>query len=247
MTLEDKIALCNGADFWHSKAMEQYGIPAITMSDGPHGLRCQKGESDMLGVNNSEPATCFPTAVTSGASWDTQLLRAEGQAIGEEGLSLGVDVVLGPGVNIKRDPRCGRNFEYFSEDPYLAGQMGSAWVKGAESTGVGTSLKHFAVNNQEYKRFNGNSQLDERTLREIYLPAFEATVKNARPSTVMCAYPALNGVHCSDNKLLLNDILRGEWGFEGLVVTDWGALCDRVKAMEAGCDLSMPGGSDYME
>ena len=247
MSLEDKIALCNGADFWHSKAMEQYGIPAITMSDGPHGLRCQKGESDMLGVNNSEPATCFPTAVTSGASWDTDLLKAEGQAIGDEGLSLGVDVVLGPGVNIKRDPRCGRNFEYFSEDPYLAGRMGTAWVAGAESTGVGTSLKHFAANNQEYKRFNGNSQMDERTLREIYLPAFEMTVKASQPATVMCAYPALNGVHCSDNKRLLGDILRGEWGFEGLVVTDWGALCDRVRAMEAGCDLSMPGGSDYME
>ena len=227
--------------------MERYGIPAFTMSDGPHGLRFQKGESDMLGVNNSEPATCFPTAVTSGASWDTELLKAEGQAIGEEGLSLGVDVVLGPGVNIKRDPRCGRNFEYFSEDPYLAGQMGAAWIVGAEGTGIGTSLKHFAANNQEYKRFNGNSQMDERTLREIYLPAFETSVKNAQPATVMCAYPGLNGVHCSDNKMLLNDILRKEWGFKGLVVTDWGALCDRVRAMEAGCDLSMPGGSDYME
>lgn len=247
MSLEDKIAICNGADFWHSKAMERYGIPAFTMSDGPHGLRFQKGESDMLGVNNSEPATCFPTAVTSGASWDTELLKAEGQAIGEEGLSLGVDVVLGPGVNIKRDPRCGRNFEYFSEDPYLAGQMGAAWIVGAEGTGIGTSLKHFAANNQEYKRFNGNSQMDERTLREIYLPAFETSVKNAQPATVMCAYPGLNGVHCSDNKMLLNDILRKEWGFKGLVVTDWGALCDRVRAMEAGCDLSMPGGSDYME
>ena len=247
MTLEDKISLCNGADFWHSKAMEQYGIPSFMMSDGPHGLRVQKGEADMLGINNSEPATCYPTAVTSGATWDTELLKAEGQAIGEEGLFLGTDVVLGPGVNIKRDPRCGRNFEYFSEDPYLAGQMGTAWVQGAESTGIGTSLKHFAANNQEYKRFNGNSQLDERTLREIYLPAFETVVKEAQPSTVMCAYPMLNGVHCSDNKKLLTDILRDEWGFQGLVVTDWGALCDRVRAMEAGCDLSMPGGSNYME
>ena len=247
MSLEEKISICNGADFWHSKSMERYSIPAFMMSDGPHGLRVQKGEADMLGVNKSEPSTCFPTAVTSGASWDRELLWAEGQAIGEEGLSLGTDVVLGPGVNIKRDPRCGRNFEYFSEDPYLAGQMGAAWVKGAQSTGIGTSLKHFAANNQEYKRFNGNSQLDERTLREIYLPAFETVVKEAQPATVMCAYEMLNGVHCSDNKRLLNDILRDEWGFEGLVVTDWGALCDRVKAMEAGCDLSMPGGSDYME
>lgn len=247
MALEDKISLCNGADFWHSKAMKKYGIPSFMMSDGPHGLRVQKGEADMLGVNKSEPATCFPTAVTGGATWDTELIRAEGKAIGEEGLSLGTNVVLGPGVNIKRDPRCGRNFEYFSEDPFVAGQMGAAWVEGAQSTGIGTSLKHFAANNQEYKRFNGNSQMDERTLREIYLSAFETVVKKAQPATVMCAYPMLNGVHCSDNKMLLNDILREEWGFKGLVVTDWGALCDRVKAMEAGCDLSMPGGSDYME
>ena len=247
MSLEDKISLCNGADFWHSKAMEAYGVPAFMMSDGPHGLRVQKGEVDMLGVNTSESATCFPTAVTAGATWDRALLETEGRAIGEECLSLGSDVVLGPGVNIKRDPRCGRNFEYFSEDPCVAGEMGAAWVRGAQSTGVGTSLKHFAANNQEYKRFNGNSQLDERTLREIYLPAFERVVRQAQPATVMCAYEMLNGVHCSDSKKLLHDILREEWGFEGLVVTDWGALCDRVKAMEAGCDLSMPGGSDYME
>lgn len=247
MTLEDKISLCNGADFWHSKAMEQYGIPAFSMSDGPHGLRVQKGDADMLGVNNSEPATCFPTAVTAASSWDPDLVSREGKAIGEEGLSLGVDVVLGPGVCMKRDPRCGRNFEYFSEDPFLAGKLGAAWVQGAQSTGIGTSLKHFAANNQEYKRFNGNSQLEERTLREIYLPAFEETVKQAQPDTVMCAYNMINGEHCSDSKKLLTDILRTEWGFKGLVVTDWGALCDRVKAMNAGCDLSMPGGSSYME
>ena len=247
MTLEDKISLCNGADFWHSKAMAQYGIPAVTMSDGPHGVRCQKNGADMLGVNESEPATCFPTAVTSGAAWDAALLKAEGQAIGEEGLSYGVDVVLGPGVNIKRNPLCGRNFEYFSEDPYIAGAMGAAWVQGAQSTGTGTSLKHFAANNQEYKRFNGNSQVDERTLRELYLPAFETVVKNAQPETVMCSYPRINNVHASDNHWLLTDVLRKDWGFAGLVVTDWGALCDRVKAMHAGCDLSMPGGSNYME
>lgn len=247
MTLEDKISLCNGADFWHSKAMAQYGIPAVTMSDGPHGVRCQKNGADMLGVNESEPATCFPTAVTSGATWDAELLKAEGQAIGEEGLSYGVDVVLGPGVNIKRNPLCGRNFEYFSEDPCIAGAMGAAWVQGAQSTGAGTSLKHFAANNQEYKRFNGNSQVDERTLRELYLPAFETVVKAAQPETVMCSYPRINNVHASDNHWLLTDVLRRDWGFEGLVVTDWGALCDRVKAMHAGCDLSMPGGSTYME
>lgn len=247
MTLEDKISLCNGADFWHSKAMAQYGIPAVTMSDGPHGVRCQKNGADMLGVNESEPATCFPTAVTSGATWDAELLKAEGQAIGEEGLSYGVDVVLGPGVNIKRNPLCGRNFEYFSEDPCIAGAMGAAWVQGAQSTGAGTSLKHFAANNQEYKRFNGNSQVDERTLRELYLPAFETVIKTAQPETVMCSYPRINNVHASDNHWLLTDVLRKDWGFAGLVVTDWGALCDRVKAMHAGCDLSMPGGSTYME
>ena len=247
MTLEDKISLCNGADFWHSKAMAQYGIPAVTMSDGPHGVRCQKNGTDMLGVNESEPATCFPTAVTSGATWDAALLKAEGQAIGEEGLSYGVDVVLGPGVNIKRNPLCGRNFEYFSEDPCIAGAMGAAWVQGAQSTGAGTSLKHFAANNQEYKRFNGNSQVDERTLRELYLPAFETVIKAAQPETVMCSYPRINNVHASDNHWLLTDVLRKDWGFAGLVVTDWGALCDRVKAIYAGCDLSMPGGSTYME
>lgn len=247
MSLKEKIALCNGADFWHSKAMEAHGIPAVTMSDGPHGVRCQKNVGDMLGVNEAEPATCFPTAVASGASWDPALLEAEGRAIAEEGLSYGVDVVLGPGVNIKRNPLCGRNFEYFSEDPFLAGAMGTAWVKGAQSAGAGASLKHFAANNQEYKRFNGNSQVDERTLRELYLPAFETVVKAARPETVMCSYPRINGVHASDNQWLLTDVLRADWGFAGLVVTDWGALCDRVAAMRAGCDLSMPGGSDYME
>lgn len=247
LTLKEKIALCNGADFWHSKAMPEQGVPAITMSDGPHGVRYQSDAGDMLGVNRSQPATCFPTAVTSGATWDPDLLAAEGEAIGQEGLFYGVDVVLGPGVNIKRNPLCGRNFEYFSEDPCLAGAMGAAWVRGAQSTGIGTSLKHFAANNQEYKRFNSNSQVDERTLREIYLPAFETVVKQAQPETVMCSYPRINGVHASDNHWLLTDVLRREWGFQGMVVTDWGALCNRVKAMHAGCDLSMPGGSNYME
>lgn len=247
MTLKEKISLCNGADFWHSKAMEAYGIPAVTMSDGPHGVRYQTNTGDMLGVNQSEPATCFPTAVTSGASWNPTLLEAEGKAIGEEALSYGIDVVLGPGVNIKRNPLCGRSFEYFSEDPCLAGEMGAAWVHGAQSAGAGASVKHFAANNQEYKRFNGNSQVDERTLRELYLPAFETVVRRAHPETVMCSYPRINNVHASDNHWLLTEVLREDWGFDGLVVTDWGALCNRVKAMHAGCDLSMPGGSDYME
>lgn len=247
MTLKEKITLCNGADFWHSKTMEAYGIPAVTMSDGPHGVRYQTNTGDMLGVNQSEPATCFPTAVTSGASWNPDLLEAEGKAIGEEALSYGIDVVLGPGVNIKRNPLCGRSFEYFSEDPCLAGEMGAAWVHGAQSAGAGASVKHFAANNQEYKRFNGNSQVDERTLRELYLPAFETVVRRAHPETVMCSYPRINNVHASDNHWLLTEVLREDWGFDGLVVTDWGALCNRVKAMHAGCDLSMPGGSDYME
>lgn len=247
MTLKEKISLCNGADFWHSKAMKAYGIPAVTMSDGPHGVRYQTNTGDMLGVNQSEPATCFPTAVTSGASWNPSLLQAEGKAIGEEALSYGIDVVLGPGVNIKRNPLCGRSFEYFSEDPCLAGKMGTAWVNGAQSAGAFASVKHFAANNQEYKRFNGNSQVDERTLRELYLPAFETVVRRARPETVMCSYPRINNVHASDNHWLLTEVLREDWGFDGLVVTDWGALCNRVKAMHAGCDLSMPGGSDYME
>lgn len=247
MTLQEKISLCNGADFWHSKAMEAYGIPAITMSDGPHGMRYQSQTGDMLGVNESEPATCFPTAVTAGATWNPELLEKEGEAIGQEALSYGIDVVLGPGVNIKRNPLCGRNFEYFSEDPYMAGEMGTAWVRGVQSIGAGTSVKHFAANNQEYKRLNGNSQVDERTLRELYLPAFEAVVRRAHPETVMCSYPRINNVHASDNHWLLTEVLREEWGFDGLVVTDWGALCNRVKAMHAGCDLSMPGSSRYME
>ena len=247
MTLEDKISLCTGADFWHSKAMEQYGIPAVTMSDGPHGLRCQSGEADMIGINDSLPATCFPTAVTAGAAWDVELYAAEGAAIGEEALSYGVDVVLGPGCNIKRNPLCGRNFEYMSEDPYLAGKLTAAFIRGLQGTGVSTSLKHFAANNQEYKRQNGDSQVDERALREIYLAPFETAVKEGQPDTVMCSYNKINGVHASDNKWLLTDVLREEWGFGGMVVTDWGALCDRIRGFRAGCDLNMPGGSKFME
>ena len=247
MTLEDKISLCTGADFWHSKAMEQYGIPAFTMSDGPHGLRCQSGEADMIGINESLPATCFPTAVTAGAAWDPALYAAEGAAIGEEAKALGVDVVLGPGCNIKRNPLCGRNFEYISEDPYLAGKLAAAFIRGLQGAGVSASLKHFAANNQEYKRQNGDSQVDERALREIYLAPFEAAVKEGKPGTVMCSYNKINGVHASDDKWLLTDVLRKEWGFDGMVVTDWGALNDRIKGFQAGCDLNMPGGSKFME
>lgn len=247
MALEDKISLCTGADFWRSKKMEQYGIPAFTMSDGPHGLRYQSGEADMIGVNESSPATCFPTAVTAGASWNPELYVEEGKAIGKEAVKYGVDVVLGPGCNIKRNPMCGRNFEYLSEDPYVAGKMAAAFIEGQQSAGVSSCLKHFAVNNQEYKRQNGDSQVDERAMREIYLAPFETAVKEGKPGTVMCSYNKINGVHASDNKWLLTKVLRKEWGFSGMVVTDWGALSDRIKAYRAGCDLNMPGGSKYME
>ena len=246
MTLEDKISLCDGKDFWRTKAMDKYGIPSIMVSDGPHGLRCQAGDADMIGINQSLPATCFPTAVTAGATWNRELYYREGEAIGREAAALGVSVVLGPGCNIKRNPLGGRNFEYISEDPYVAGKMAAAFIDGVQSMGVGTSLKHFAVNSQEYKRMNGDSRLDERTYREIYLAPFETAVKEGKPATVMCSYNKINGIHASDNKELLTDILRGEWGFDGLVVTDWGALNDRTAAFEAGCDLNMPGGSGYM-
>lgn len=247
MTLEEKIAFCTGADVWHTKAMPRLGIPAIMMSDGPHGLRCQKGEMDIVGVNQSLPATCFPAAVTAGATWNRELYAAEGEAIGREALAEEVAVVLGPGCNIKRNPFGGRNFEYLSEDPYLAGKMAAAFIRGQQSTGAVSSLKHFAANSQEYKRQNGDSRMDQRTLREIYLTGFEIAVKEGKPGTVMCAYNKINGTHCSDSKTLLSDILRKEWGFDGMVVTDWGALSDRIRGFQAGCDLNMPGGSRFME
>lgn len=247
MTLEDKIALCSGENFWETKKYEKYGIPSLFMCDGPHGLRKQENVADMLGVNESRKATCFPAEVTTAGSWDPELLTAIGSAIGQEAREQGVGLVLGPGVNLKRNPLCGRNFEYFSEDPYLAGKLAAGFIRGAEAQGVGTSLKHFAANSQELSRFTSDSVLDDRTLRELYLTAFEIAVKEGKPSTVMCAYPKLNGVHCSDNKALLTDILREEWGFGGIVVTDWGAMNDRPEGFRAGCDLNMPGGSDYME
>lgn len=247
MILEDKISLCTGADFWRTKEMKRYGIPSFMMSDGPHGLRCQSGETDMIGVNASLPATCFPTAVTAGATWNRELYAAEGKAIGEEAVAANVDVVLGPGCNIKRDPLCGRNFEYLSEDPYFAGKMAASFIQGQQSVGVSSSVKHFALNNQEYKRQNGDSQVDDRALREIYLAPFETAVKEGKPGTVMCSYNKINGVHASDNRWLLTEVLRKEWGFDGMVVTDWGALNDRIKGFQAGCDLNMPGGSKFME
>ena len=247
MTTEDKIALCSGKDNWHTKEFEQYGIPAIMMSDGPHGLRKQEEGTDMLGLNKSVPATCFPTASISACSWDEGLLAEIGKAIADEAGANGVSVVLGPGVNIKRNPLCGRNFEYFSEDTVLSGRLGAAWVKGAQQKGIGASLKHFACNSQEYYRMSSDSLIDERTLRELYLSAFEYVVKEAKPATVMCSYNRINGTYSSENKWLLKDVLRDEWGYEGAVVTDWGAIGDRSLGFAAGCDLAMPGGSAYGE
>ncbi len=247
MTLEDKISLCTGQDFWRTKSFEGYGIPSAYLCDGPLGLRRQTDHADMLGVNDSLPATCFPAEVTTAASWDPALLERVGAAFAEEARELGVDLVLAPAVNLKRNPLCGRSFEYFSEDPYLAGKLAAGFLRGIEGKGVAASLKHFAVNSQELCRFTSDSILDERTLRELYLTAFEIAVREGKPSSVMCAYPKLNGVHCSDSKTLLADILRGEWGFDGMAVTDWGGMNDRIEAFRAGCDLNMPGGSDYME
>lgn len=247
MTREEKISYCTGKDFWCTKNIERLGIESIMVSDGPHGVRCQKGFGDMVGVNFSLPSTCFPPSVTSGSTWDRDLLKREGEAIGEEARHYGVSVVLGPGCNIKRNPLGGRNFEYFSEDPVVSGEMGGSWIQGVESTGVGTSLKHFAANNQEYKRFISDSIMDERTMREIYLSSFERAIKKGNPGTVMCSYNKINGVYSSDNKKLLTDILRKEWGWDGVVMTDWGAMNDRIEAFKAGCDLNMPGGSDYMD
>lgn len=210
MPLKDKISLCSGKNFWQTKEFRKYGIPSFFISDGPHGLRKQEvlAGVDMLGLNDSLPATCFPSQVTTGASWDEILLQKIGSAIGKEARSSAVALVLGPGVNIKRNPLCGRNFEYFSEDPYASGKMASSFINGLEGQGTGSSLKHFACNSQEHNRFMSDSIIDERTLREIYLSAFEIAVKEGRPSSVMCAYPKINGVHCSDNKELLTEILR---------------------------------------
>lgn len=247
MTLEEKIALCIGADFWCTKAYEQYGVPAIMVSDGPHGLRKQGENGDMLGVNESIPATSFPTSAATAQSWDTELAAEIGRAISREAAAGKVAVVLGPGANLKRNPLCGRNFEYYSEDPYLSGKLAASFIKAAQENGIGTSLKHFACNSQEYKRFSSDSILDERTLREMYLTAFEIAVKEGKPKTVMSSYNKINGIHSSENKMLLSDILRGEWGFDGLVMTDWGGMNNRIAGFAAGCDLVMPGGSEYME
>jgi beta-glucosidase len=241
MTLEEKASLCSGKNFWELKSVEHLGLNTIMVTDGPHGLRKQAGDSDHLGLNNSVKATCFPTAVTTASSWDPELMHEMGQALGEECLQEKVSVILGPGANIKRSPLCGRNFEYISEDPLLTGEMAAGLINGVQSKGVGTSLKHYAMNNQETRRMSVNSVVDERAQREIYLKGFEIAVKKAQPWTVMCSYNKINGTYASDNKKVLTDILKEEWGHTGLVVTDWGACNDRVEGIKAGMELEMPG------
>jgi beta-glucosidase len=240
LTMEEKASLCLGSDFWHTAPVERLGIPAIMVSDGPHGLRKQPEQGDHVGISDSVPATCFPTACALASSWDPELVRGVGEALGREARAQGVAVLLGPGINIKRSPLCGRNFEYFSEDPLLSGVLGAAMIDGVQRQGVGTSLKHYAANNQETDRLRVSADVDERTLREIYLAGFERAVTQARPWTVMCSYNKVNGVYASEHVWLLTTVLRDEWGFDGLVVSDWGAVHDRVAALAAGLDLEMP-------
>lgn len=240
MTLEEKTAVLSGKNTWETRAVKRLEIPSIALSDGPHGIRKQAGAGDHLGLNASLPATCFPTAATIANSWDEGLGEALGQALGEEAAAQGVDILLGPGLNIKRSPLCGRNFEYFSEDPYLAGKMAASYVRGIQSRGVHACPKHFAVNSQELRRMAMNAVVDERTLREIYLTGFEIAVKEGGARSIMTSYNQVNGTYANENKHLLQDILRGEWGFGGLVVTDWGGSNSHTAGVEAGSDLEMP-------
>jgi len=240
MTLEEKAGLLSGSDFWHTKAVERLGIPAVMVSDGPHGLRKQDEKADHLGVNESIKAVCFPAACATTSSFDPELVMAMGEAIGESCQHEKLAVVLGPAVNIKRSPLCGRNFEYCSEDPYLAGKMAAGYIQGVQSRNVGVSMKHFALNNQEHRRMSSSSDCDERTMREIYLTPFEMAVKEAKPWTLMCSYNRINGVFASENPWLLTEVLRKEWGFYGYVMSDWGAVSNRPAGVAAGLDLEMP-------
>ena len=241
LTLPEKAALVAGGGFWSTLAIERAGIPSVSLTDGPHGLRKQAEGGDHLGIGESIASTCFPPAAGIASSFNVDLVERVGRALGDEARAEDVAVLLGPGVNIKRSPLCGRNFEYFSEDPLVSGELGAAWVRGIQSRGVGASLKHFAANNQETNRMTVSAEVDERTLREIYLPAFERIVKREQPWTVMCSYNKVNGVYASESRWLLTEVLRNEWGFEGLVVSDWGAVDDRAAALAAGMDLEMPG------
>ena len=240
--LSDKALLTTGADYWSTHEVPGLGLPSIRVSDGPHGLRVQDDDNpDHLGLGRSLPATCFPPAVTLASSWDPDLIRSVGTALGREARSLGVDVVLGPGIEIKRSPLCGRNFEYYSEDPLLTGRLAAPMVEGLQSQGVGACIKHFACNNQETDRLRVSADVDERSLREIYLRAFELVIRDARPLAVMSAYNRINSVFASENRWLLTDVLRGEWNYDGVVISDWGAVHDPVAAVAAGLDLRMPG------
>lgn len=240
MTLEEKAGLCSGEDFWHTKGIERLGIPSVMVSDGPHGLRKQEDEADHLGINDSIKAVCFPAGCATASSFDRNLLEELGEIIGNECQAENISTILGPAMNIKRSPLCGRNFEYYSEDPLVSSEMASAFVRGVQSKSVGTSPKHFMANNQEYHRMTSSSEMDERTMREIYLASFENMVKKEKPWTIMNSYNKLNGTYLCENKEMLSDVLRDEWGFDGYVMTDWGAMNERVEALKAGCNLEMP-------
>lgn len=244
LTLEEKAGLCSGKNFWETKGVERLGVPSVMMSDGPHGLRKQAVKSDHLGLNESVKAVCFPTGSAIAASFDRELMAALGDHLGEESRAENLHTLLGPAINIKRSPLCGRNFEYLSEDPYLAGEMSATYVNHVQAKKVGVSVKHYAANNQEYRRMSSNSRVSERALREIYLAAFEKTIKEARPWTLMCAYNRLNGTYCCENEWLLEKLPRGEWGYDGIIMTDWGAMNNRVEALKAGLELEMPGSGD---
>lgn len=240
MTLEEKAGLCSGLDFWHTKGVERLDIPSVMVCDGPHGLRKQDGEGDHLGLNDSIKAVCFPAGCATASSFDRELITKLGETIGEECQAENIGTILGPAMNIKRSPLCGRNFEYYSEDPLVSTEMAGALVHGVQSKNVGTSPKHFMANNQEYHRMTSNSRMDERTMREIYLASFEGMVKKEKPWTIMNSYNKLNGTYLCENKEMLTDVLRNEWGFDGYVMTDWGAMNERVEALKAGCNLEMP-------
>lgn len=247
MTLEEKASLCSGLDFWHTKGVERMGIPSVMVSDGPHGLRKQEKRGDHLGLNDSIKAVCFPAGCAIAAGFSRKTAARLGELLGEECQVENISTILGPAMNIKRSPLCGRNFEYYSEDPFLAAEIGTAYVNAVQSRNVGTSPKHFMANNQEYHRMTSSSDMDERTAREIYLAAFEGMVKNAKPWTIMNSYNKLNGTYLCENKEILTDVLRKEWGFDGYVMTDWGAMNRRVEALKAGCNLEMPGGSSVTD
>lgn len=245
LTLEEKAGLCSGGTMWTTKAIERLGIPAITLTDGPHGVRMANRDSGLNGLNASLPATCFPTAPALAATWNTALIHEVGEALGRESQTHGVQILLGPGANLKRSPLGGRNFEYYSEDPLLSGKMAAAWIQGVQSQGVGTSLKHFVANNQEWERMIGDSIVGERALHELYLRSFEIPVREAQPFTLMCAYNKVNGVYASEHRHLLTDVLRDAWGFEGIVLSDWGAVDDRVAGVRAGLNLEMPASGGF--